>query len=81
MTLSEFILARIAEDEALARNSLGAAWLRWALAECDAKRNLVALADYWRDDANDYGQLDQALRLMAVVWADHADYNGQEWKP
>ena len=45
MTLTEFLLARIAEDEDIARNSMAS--MRWStrvLAECEAKRKIIAAA-------------------------------------
>ena len=99
MTLTEFLLARIAEDEAvieatregwhvkpratlssnIAALTVGMHPSR-ARAECGAKRAIANFADYWRGDANDYGQADQALRIVSAVYADHPDYR-QEWKP
>ena len=64
MTLTEFLLARIAEDEAAARGSLADVanrrtlgippeWLTGVaervLAECEAKRRIVGLRDGWLD--------------------------------
>ena len=102
MTLTEFLLARIAEDEAVARDAGERRGLPYesplyvvddnyrhdqvgiyperVLAECEAKRAIANFADYWRGDANDYGQADQALRIVSAVYADHPDYR-QEWKP
>lgn len=60
------------------------------LAECDAKRRIVALHSYeWMgpDDAAEKGcECDYeawpcpTLRLLALPYADHEDYR-QEWKP
>lgn len=131
MTLAEFLLARIAEDEDAARAANGPRWASgdgkisrgglyaldgdtedgWAiawfqlgvanesrqlprfstvklyahenavhaalhdparvLAECEAKRRIVA----W-DASVDYG----AVRFLATVYADHPDYRA-EWRP
>jgi len=117
--LAEWLLARIAEDEAAARACVGVnelagylggkpipRWVRdgwqirsdderrivrvghtWAreadhiarwdparvLAECEAKRRLIALGEkdsYW----------DDVLRLLALPYADHPDYR-DEWRP
>jgi len=63
MTLNEFLLARIAEDEAVARDALAAEIYtvehehmeRWhparVLAECEAKRGIVELAMSWAQTA------------------------------
>ena len=121
MTLTEFLLARIAEDEAVAAAAVSRrdGVDKWeavgsgtvvgpgydkvkhvmlpssedgaarhiarhdparVLAECEAKRAIANFADYWRGDANDYGQADQALRIVSAVYAGHEDYR-QEWKP
>lgn len=110
LSITEFLLARIAEDEA----ELSAARSHWmhgdessylrdrylrfnpddmkvavgygrALAECEAKRELVSIAadqirlgreargwDNWEDMAN------QMLSAMAKPYADHPDYD-EEW--
>ena len=89
MNLSEFLLARIAEDEMQARKHLLDAdrhgWGSYparVLAECDAKRRIVELAD--RDDNWRYGMHSEAigevLRLLALPYADHPDYR-EEWRP
>jgi hypothetical protein len=84
MTLTDFLLARIAEDEACADG------LEWddgnpvhqtarVLAECEAKRRIVeACADVLAYDAEALPQ--DVLRLLALPYADHPDYR-QEWKP
>ena len=104
MDLTEFLMARIAEDEATAREAPDKgpaanddkAYLAWDvdreptgeialarsrfLAECEAKRRIVDLANYWRDDANDQGQLDRALEFLALPYAAHPDYR-EDWRP
>lgn len=100
MTITEFLEARIAEDEAQAKESQHyeddiwetAGW--WnptrVLAECAAKRKLIAISeevermDYqitqeWggSGEAID-GTADDMLKAMASVYADHPDYQ-QEW--
>lgn len=110
MTLTEFLLARIAEDEAKAlritpgRIAANGHWransiefgsahdrettahiIRWdparVLAECEAKRQIVQIADevsrrttssaYWGSTL---------LHVLALPYADHPDCQG-EWKP
>ncbi len=142
MTLTEFLLARIAEDEALARDATRGPWelvdrghsikivgdeppynslakwdqndlprgLHWlsdapdlvhivrhdparVLAECDAKRRIVehlaeTAAKCPPDDWPDEGGMELApladqsrylLRLLALPYADHPDYQ-PEWR-
>jgi len=122
MTLTEFLLARIAEDETVAievRDSHDP--LTWAasdypdtgawgmgagdgpsgyysvvidpdrvLADCDAKRRIVALEPTETPDDLDgftreweLGQaaaLGSVLSLLALPYADHPDYR-KEWRP
>lgn len=97
-TLAEFLLARIAEDEAALDDSDGQALgvhvitveaaARW-LAECEAKRRIIEAFRGWTDaasethDQRDYGVadgLDEALRALALPYADHPDYR-DEWRP
>lgn len=95
ITLAEFLLARIAEDEAIARRrhaALGSpgpetTWGKAAkrtLAECEAKRRIV---NAWRsgfleEDRYSTGWHDfhvHALCLYASVYTDHPDYR-EEWR-
>lgn len=98
MTIVEFLLARIAEDEqdiATARLDDEPEWWmpeQWtrsrALAECVAKRQIVALhndmlkQELGNGDASAFGaglmHLD-VLRSLASVYADHPDYR-EEWR-
>lgn len=91
MTLTDFLLARIAEDEEVARLPQGYEYcgpLSYThtpdrvLAECEAKLRIVeTLAhDYrWnRKRAGDNAKM--TLELLALPYADHPDYR-QEWKP
>ncbi|MCR6706564.1 MAG: DUF6221 family protein [Cellulomonas sp.] len=124
--LTEFLLARIAEDEAVARRALalygereftvewgwsvhirhasgghGTSFVDGApdparvLAECEAKRRIVALADDAtgldmqvdgeflvgsRDEAADPYIGDLILRALALPYADHPDYD-VAWRP
>lgn len=91
MTLTEFLLARIAEDEAAAERVLldyGGGDLESlearVLAECEAKRRIV---DRYSDDAiwPDYqggyeSATEDAVRDLAAVYADHPDYD-DAWRP
>lgn len=97
MTITEFLLARIADDEA---EATAAHWARcgsmgWddstpcdcglperTLAECEAKRRIVAdrvridrsaNEDEWSMGYSDANH--DALRALAAVYADHPDYN------
>ena len=118
LTLAEFLLARIAEDEAVARRAQRAYQHvfgiphyftansdtsvamnpRVALAECEAKRRIVEDADTyvgefenedWRtNDTFTAGRVagrarswrDDTLRLLALPYADHSDYE-EGWRP
>ncbi len=117
MDLSEFLLARIAEDEAVAKSASmevpqareeGEVWGVWigrkwyqstayavhatrynparVLAECEAKRRIVneiapEIADQLAGLSG--GQIlyrdDVLLRLLAVPYADHPDYD-EAWR-
>jgi hypothetical protein len=64
MTLTEFLLARIAEDEAIARAAHIAHWdpARGILATCTAKRRLLALHGHVsRDGYGPSGRCDDYL--------------------
>jgi hypothetical protein len=88
MTLAEFLLARIAEDEEDVRASNCSGGPEWwmpdmwtrerALAECDAKRRIVEYAAGPWQLTN--LTLDVALRLLALPYAKHADYR-EGWRP
>jgi hypothetical protein len=68
MTLSEFLLARIAEDEesrGYTEESRGQ-----VLAECEAKRRIV-IHEYDRASGDDT----QIVRILAAVYADHPAKN------
>ena len=82
MTLTDFLLARIAEDE---EDS-------WIMGEgggrmrdeCEAKRRIVHL-NYFNDPGDDWSggaesAHDDVLRLLAVPYADHPDYD-ETWRP
>jgi hypothetical protein len=75
--LTEFLLARIAEDERRYdgdRSDYGYGW-QHMLAECGAKRRIVEMMGRVVDEfAN------EVLYALASVYADHPDYR-EEWKP
>lgn len=88
MTLTEFLLARITEDE----RSVGRAEIRIGdpvaclptrvLAECEAKRRIVDASEHHaRYDDGALGDHCRAnLALLAAVYSDHPDYR-ESWKP
>ena len=89
MTLTEFLLARIAEDATRARESTGfigrtVASVRM-LAECEAKRLLVEAHGSndpkWEGDCPHCGVHGPCytIRLVALPYADHPDYR-DEWR-
>ncbi|HET6917608.1 MAG TPA: DUF6221 family protein [Acidimicrobiales bacterium] len=102
LTLTEFLLARIAERERGAKvdlrvarwpNSMTARNARWDLADCEAKRRIMELADDAtmldihvdgefrvgaRDEAAEPYCGDRILRALALPYADHPDYQ-EEW--
>jgi hypothetical protein len=89
MDISEFVLARVAEDESDANSYAAAIWSstdsdqRRLLAECDAKRRMVELFQGLRaGESVDAGRklADSVLELLAVPYADHPDYR-EEWRP
>ena len=85
MTLTEFLLARITEDEVEApfihdgdKWSDGCACdfpTRW-LAECAAKRRIVE----WHQPDDVCDDACHTLRLLALPYADHPDYD-ESWRP
>jgi hypothetical protein len=86
MTLIDFLLARIAEDEAVARDSLAlygpGSSLYVArhdparvLAECAAKRRIIAA-----HEAADFALNDDVIRLLALPYAEHPDFD-EAWRP
>ena len=79
-TLTEFLLARIAEDEDEAEDN-EPYWGGWSsahearvLAECEAKRRIVEELSH-----DGLGPREWMLRVLAAVYSDHPDYR-QEWK-
>ncbi len=108
MTLTEFLLARIAEDEETARQpdlmwpsswtakfhhyealretkprdyAMGRYCTQFdparVLAECEAKRRIVALAESVTDMHAEWETLEM---LLALPYADHPDYD-ETWRP
>jgi len=102
MTLVDFLLQRIAEDEAVAerasshnggatfaKDNYGCLLVQPArvLAECAAKRQIVALHQRYlvalnqeSRDADRRCSLEPVVRLLALPYADHPDYR-EEWRP
>ena len=115
MTLIEFLLARIAEDEAVARKAsrqkIAGPLIRWnadsavlmnsemleapdrahiarhdparVLAECDAKRRIIADSMGLGPDGElrfPSRQHGYPVRCLALPYADHPDYQ-PEWRP
>lgn len=87
MTLTTFLLARIAEDEALARLEVGRrdVILRGPfdpariLAECEAKRRIVGRYHASTTAASAIALL-PVLRDLASPYAAHEDFE-EEWRP
>jgi hypothetical protein len=77
LTLTDFLLARIADLEAMARAELNEGWEDIVLAECEAKRRIVECATNMHTSGPDW---DEACRFLALPYADHPDYR-EEWKP
>jgi hypothetical protein len=87
MSLAEFLLAQIAEDEAAWQDGAGlvtrtefAKFSRHMLAECEAKRRIVERVAP-PDELHDSGDCSECdvTRLLALPYADHADYQ-PEWR-
>jgi len=96
MTITDFILARIDDDEAAIIEAPELPFTsRQMLAECEAKRRIVrdwthagdcGELEYEADrvgEAQDQWALESALesvvKILAAVYADHADYR-EEWR-
>jgi len=92
MTLTEFLLARIAEDEkwrwhidycrALDDGACDCHATERVLAECEAKRRIIVGLDYESDEwcFADAPAVAEVLPFLSLPYADHPDYR-QEWKP
>ncbi len=86
MTITEFLEARVSEDEFDASREL-----LWGttptlsrmnarvLAECAAKRALVAMHEGCDDVSYGDASTCPEIRTLAAVYADHPDYR-QEWR-
>jgi hypothetical protein len=98
-TLTDFLLARIAEDEKEASSYLAdldenppsvhdmvqVGWIEAGspervLAECEAKRRIVATCTGYEWESTNARGYDEVLELLALPYADHPDYR-EEWKP
>lgn len=78
MILTEFLLARIAEDE---DGPFFNAWhVGRVLAECEAKRRIVDRTQGPVAHAGQDIERRAVLSLLAAPYADHPDYR-REWKP
>jgi hypothetical protein len=81
VNLTEFLLARIAEDEEWARSVAPPGWeVARTRAECDSKRRLVEFFDAMTSSPyhREIGRI--TLRTLSLPYADHPDYR-PEWKP
>ncbi len=90
MTLAQFLLARIAEVEQLSisiagyhRDDVESNFALCVLAECEAKRRVVKVAQAAQDpklqpETRLAGDL--VLRNLALPYAGHPDYRS-EWRP
>ncbi len=87
MSLTEFVLARIADHEDGVRmypfTVDDPEWAPFELAKCAAEREIVALladtdAGGMHPDA--WTVMKQVVRFMALPYADHEDYR-EEWRP
>ena len=84
MTLTEFLLARIAEDEAAggcggpdrACDRLSDRWL----AECEAKRRILEQCVRQAEYVDTPADAVTTIRLLALPYADHPDFR-PEWRP
>lgn len=79
LTLTEFLLARIAEDEEWNRDNPGGdpmkpGSIKRTHAECEAKRRIVGP---WVGTVMEDGAW--ALRVLATIHADHPDFR-EEWR-
>lgn len=80
MTLTDFLLSRITEDEVATVGHLDV-YVQRERAECEAKRQIVENAERNRTDLMRRCDLySWEARVLAAVYADHPDYR-QEWKP
>jgi hypothetical protein len=95
VTLAEFLLARIKEDEEawsggsdLVTRPDFATFARHMLAECEAKRLIIEHCSRTVESAGDppgieresIPAIEHVLKLLALPYAGHPDYR-QEWRP
>ncbi|EMY33271.1 hypothetical protein D477_015808 [Arthrobacter crystallopoietes BAB-32] len=79
----EFLLARIAEDEANVRSWGQAASvpvLDRALAECEAKRRLISRVQWLGRRGNGDSEVLALLQIMALPYVGHPAYR-ERWRP
>lgn len=84
MTLADFLLARIAEDEAGVIPEWQFGTPSRVLAECDAKRQIVDMCGYHLEFSGDVTPASDdlataTLHFLALPYADHPDYR-EEWR-
>lgn len=85
-TITDFLLARIAEDEGAAREWYGTGTVAdrrddfW-LAECEAKRRIVMSCSEMQMSGVELAAYlaTQTIRTLALVYADHPDFR-PEWR-
>ena len=91
MRLTEFLLARIAEDEAWAESGLHGEQHKpygrtepddpaRVLAECESKRDIIGFVLAAESGIEQLRPDDRAMRALALPHADHPDYQ-PEWRP
>ena len=78
--LTEFLLARIGEDEAAADDSLPddgtvGTWSRWVKAECEAKRRIMEECADLASSEDVYTHADLILRALALPYAEHPSFD------
>ena len=81
MTLTEFLLARLAEDEQRAYLDLTETPRARVLADVESKRTLVMSFDAHLDEGDGFAAAaNMALAALALPFAAHPDYQ-EAWKP
>lgn len=85
MNITEFLEARITEDEQNAGNYVElfpdgdmAPLFRRVLAECAAKRAIIARREDALDTYAGTLVIEDAIRALAAIYKDHPDYR-EEW--
>lgn len=91
VTLTEFLLARVKDDERDARSFLApdlapveslpmfTAMGRRLLADCEVKRSVIA-DEPARIAPDRHSQWERTLRTFATIYSGHPDYD-QTWRP